>query len=188
MPCGFCGKSNDPRCKIYLTISSGDNPYQISTCDCPEAPPNKRIPYGLANKGTRNNVSRNVPIPCQLCSPLEHLKTNRRVGIWRYNMETHIRSEHEHYATPTHPHGRPLPRLLWEDMEITSKEENNIGIPLDKQPAKFIHIETVAKKADKGNSGGRETHAGSKRMRDTDDRGGPENSKRARVVHFSEKK
>lgn len=140
MPCGFCGHSANPLCSDIEINTSGSVQVQ-SKC-----PLFRKIAYANANRGTVATPCRNVPIRCRLCpdTPL-YPRTHTYRGIWRYNMDCHIRTEHREYAAPGHAvnHGRlPLPARVWEDMQIKEKEYIGCGIHESLIPSPFSHFQS----------------------------------------------
>lgn len=127
MPCGSCGKSDNPLCSNVLITISGKTTRVESQC-----PLFRKISYVNANRGTIATPCRNVPVQCLLC-PQKSVKPRSRVyhGIWRYNMTAHVRTHHREYASPDSPSSEgllPLPAEVWEAMEILPKEYESFGI------------------------------------------------------------
>lgn len=139
MPCGSCGRCDNPLCReIEITIV-GKTTRVDSKC-----PLFRKIAYHYANKGTHATPCRNVPIQCTLC-PETSLRSRGCVfrGIWRYNMDAHICTEHREYASPgnSNNYGRlPLPVKLWHDMEIHSNEYISCGIDKQLIPPPFSQV------------------------------------------------
>lgn len=127
MPCGSCGRCDNPLCRDITITIVGATTRVDSKC-----PLFRKIRYAHANKGTIATPCRNVPIRCRLC-PDSSLQSRGQVyrGIWRYNMGAHIRTEHKEYASPGNSDnsGRlPLPAEFWASMEIHLKEYISCGI------------------------------------------------------------
>ncbi|KII93401.1 hypothetical protein PLICRDRAFT_121747 [Plicaturopsis crispa FD-325 SS-3] len=138
MPCGFCGLSNNPKCKVELTVSSKSVKV---VSQCPYA---SKITYGWATKGTKDTPCRNVPIVCTLCPRHAPARSIVYDGVWRYNMAEHIRVQHSEYASPGNPIGRAIPLELWDDMKITHEEEIGVGIPPSFIPPPFTQVSRPA--------------------------------------------
>ncbi|KAH9913947.1 hypothetical protein B0H21DRAFT_805153 [Amylocystis lapponica] len=137
MPCGFCGLSGIPECRVELSFTGTKKAIQIRS-ECAYA---CKVAYGWATKGTKAVPCRNVPIICTLCPhPSSRAGTGTLPAVWRYNMPEHIRIKHSEYASPGNPVGLSLPRPLWDDMEITQKEEAGLGIPSSSIPPPFAAI------------------------------------------------
>ncbi|KAJ7443372.1 hypothetical protein FB451DRAFT_1149702 [Mycena latifolia] len=136
-PCGFCGDSSRAECAISMKVTRTS--VQVQT-NCRLAAPFK---YAYADRGSSSTPCRNVPIICTLCP--SRLTAGKAGGWqpaqWRYNMDSHLALCHPEYASPLNPSGnRRLPHDLWERMEIQRVEEVELGIPIDKLPAKFTKV------------------------------------------------
>ncbi|KDQ52849.1 hypothetical protein JAAARDRAFT_50071 [Jaapia argillacea MUCL 33604] len=127
LPCGFCGKSGDSRCLITISIQRKDKMYRICS-------------FANANKGTKNNPSHNVPIHCKLCPHPDSFLPHVHPAVWRYNMDEHLAIFHQEYASLSWLSGQPLPKVVWDELEITSKEEDELGIPRENRLLAFIQF------------------------------------------------
>ncbi|KAH9940250.1 hypothetical protein B0H21DRAFT_872024, partial [Amylocystis lapponica] len=136
MPCGFCGLSGNPECHVELIYPGAKKAVQVH-CECPYA---CKVTYGRATKGTKTTPCRNIPILCTLCPHMSTRTTGTFPAVWRYNMPEHIRLKHSEYASPSSPGGLPLPRQLWDDMEITRNEELKLGVPCTNIPPAFTTV------------------------------------------------
>lgn len=140
MPCGSCGRSDNPLCSDIKIKISGTTKKIESKC-----PLFVEIrSYAIANRGTIATPCRNVPIQCTLCSTAS-LEPRSRVyrGIWRYNMGVHIRTNHREYAAPGSLNNGarlPLPAKLWEEMEILPKEYEGFGIHTSLVASPFTQV------------------------------------------------
>lgn len=127
MPCGSCGRSDNPLCaEITITIS-GTTTRAESQC-----PLFRKISYANAKRGTIATPCRNVPVRCPICSR-DSSKPRSRVyhGFWRYNMATHFRTHHREYASPGNSNNGghlALSAEAWDAMEILPKEYESYGI------------------------------------------------------------
>ncbi|KAJ6456289.1 hypothetical protein C8R47DRAFT_996339 [Mycena vitilis] len=121
-PCGFCGRSNRPECRV--TMKPKGESFEIhSNCRYVH-----NFNYKPANTGSAATPSRNVPVICHLC-PTPPGRYPTFPGIWRYNMEQHLRDAHPEYASPLQPEGDPLPFKVWESARIDYNEQFLLGIP-----------------------------------------------------------
>lgn len=140
MPCGSCGRCDDLRCHDIQVSLSGKTWKAESKC-----PYFSGIGYFWANQGTKTVRCRNVPIKCGLC-PKVSLRPRAQVwkGVWRYNMDAHIRAEHSEYASPSFPSPSsiPLPVNIWNSMEIYPNEYTDCGIDHTFLPPPFTLIDT----------------------------------------------
>ncbi|TFY76781.1 hypothetical protein EWM64_g7231 [Hericium alpestre] len=68
-------------------------------------------------------------------------------------MPEHLRTHHSQFASPDNPEELPLPKELWENMKITSKEEHELGIPLDKVPPPFEQALRIVGSTEGGSAG-----------------------------------
>lgn len=122
-PCGFCGGVATGECEPKLKELSRSI---TCTVNCPRKEP---FQYGSAAKGSNNRPCRNIPIMCRLCIH-DGKETETRPAIWRYNMEAHLNEKHPEYAHPGKNDGLPLPRTVYEAMELTAAEEKKAGVPV----------------------------------------------------------
>lgn len=137
--CAYCGLANDPECTVVLRIEPNGTRH-LHECKCSSRPIGN-LPYKTAAKGTKKNQSRNVPIPCPLCPESTTLKSHLRDGHWRYNMDSHIRTKHSEFASPSNrnPELKRLPTKLWEDMRTTEEEEAALGVEPSYRWSTFKH-------------------------------------------------
>ncbi|KAI0054409.1 hypothetical protein BV25DRAFT_1949134 [Artomyces pyxidatus] len=175
MPCGFCGRSNHPDCKVSLK-EMAQTIHIESKC-----PYFTTFRYKAAAKGSDTTPCRNVPVVCLLCT--EPTPRNSRPvfqhAVWRYNMEEHLAERHAEYASPRNPDisRLPLPQAVWKAMEILRSEELALGIPEDKLPTPFALLGVEAEQDISEVSVTLRAAAGLKRVRNS--RGGQ--AKKARV-------
>ncbi|KAK7012371.1 hypothetical protein R3P38DRAFT_3019043 [Favolaschia claudopus] len=135
-PCGFCGRSGNPECAV--TMRPKGESFEITKCDCSYR---HNFNYNPANTGSSKTPSRNVPVICALC-PRPEGRYPLFPGIWRYNMEQHLRDRHPEYASPLQPEGDILPFELWLSARVEYNEQLLLGVPENLIPVpftKFIH-------------------------------------------------
>lgn len=109
LPCGFCGKSNNPDCTPTL---KGTHGVQWET----KCPHKELFQYRSAIKGSGTCPCPNVPIVCKLCVH-QGQDTDWCPAIWRYNLETHLYQQHPEYAHPGKPVGAPLPCDMYDTLD-----------------------------------------------------------------------
>ncbi|KAH9940558.1 hypothetical protein B0H21DRAFT_754571 [Amylocystis lapponica] len=134
MPCGFCGRSQRPECAVSLKTTGRSTELE---CGCSYS-----TPFGdeFANKASGTIPCRNVPIICTLC-PEPSNDATKRPATWRYNMETHLHDHHPEFASLENPTGLPLPRALWQDIDISAEEEKALGVPEALIVPRFLQVQ-----------------------------------------------
>ncbi|KAG1812034.1 hypothetical protein EV424DRAFT_1269338, partial [Suillus variegatus] len=123
LPCGFCGRSDNPDCAVTLKKLARRTIQWDSNC-----PRKEGFQYGSADKGSNNRPCHNVPVVCRLCIH-RNKDTDWRTAIWRYNLEAHLTKEHPEYANPGKLEGVALPRVVFDSVVLTAAEEKRAGVP-----------------------------------------------------------
>jgi hypothetical protein len=121
-PCGTCGRpTTEGNCMVTVTSSHGV--LKISS-KCPEF---TGITYGSALKGSKTTPCTNVPVVCELC--IRSNNSNSTCGIWRYNMDAHIKNLH-----PGHMDSSQFSAKFLQLITILPAEESAMGIPQEQIP------------------------------------------------------
>jgi hypothetical protein len=97
---------------------------------CPEF---TNITYGSALKGSKTTPCTNVPIICELC--IRPNNSNSTSGIWRYNIEDHIKNLH-----PGHTDASQFSSKFLQLINILPTEELALGIPQEQIPPTVFAI------------------------------------------------
>jgi hypothetical protein len=106
-----------------VTITSAHGVLKISST-CPEF---TGITYGSALKGSKTTPCTNVPVICELC--IRPNNSNSMSGVWRYNMDAHIKNLH-----PGHTDSFQFSSKFLQLITILPAEELAMGIPQEQIP------------------------------------------------------
>ncbi|KIK32352.1 hypothetical protein CY34DRAFT_101663, partial [Suillus luteus UH-Slu-Lm8-n1] len=131
-PCGFCGRSGHNECKIQIKILNKGGVSLETHC-----PYHHVFQYVNANIGSKNHLSHNIPLKCELCHPSlmpvtgkkSHAEPGFVDAILRYNMIQHLDDVHPQFSHPKNPISHPLPLNILNSSTLTSLEQHEAGIP-----------------------------------------------------------
>jgi hypothetical protein len=132
-PCGTCGKSTlQGNCAVTLTTNRGT--LKIAST-CPEF---SLITYSSALKGSKTTPCTNVPVVCELC--VQPTNSNVIPGVWRYNLNAHVKALHPGRTQPSQFSSNFLKLLVIDDDEHLA-----MGIPKEQIPPIFASNPIVSR-------------------------------------------
>ncbi|KAG2159479.1 uncharacterized protein EDB93DRAFT_1099835 [Suillus bovinus] len=140
LPCRFCSRSGLPECAITIKVPTSSTPEWEMKCAYRHT-----FKYGFVDHRLKNNPCWNIPLKCGLCHPTlppEPEKNSHKLpvafvqSVWRYNMTTHVLSEHKEYTIPgCREASAPLPESVWKSMELSELKQASASIPTEcRQP------------------------------------------------------
>lgn len=140
-PCGLCLRPT--QCLFYLKNGRGAQNGQQIDYKKSQCPGMLWLTYSIAEKSTTASPCSNVPIKCPWC-------IDAAPGVWRYNMEDHIRAKHPYVSlvdyAPLWKIGnteRKAMKLKWDERNKVKKTRNSKSkakIPLEVSAAHSSHL------------------------------------------------